>query len=104
MLYHFPTATIIRPSFIFGPEDRFLNNFAGTSSVLNILPLIENGRARLQPVHVADVANAILHSVQNPAETAGLCFDLGGHEVLRLREISDLVFEILQQKPHWIPR
>jgi len=98
----FPSVTILRPSFMFGPEDHFLNGMARSSAVLHVAPLINNGCAKLQPVHVADVATAVVQCVRHP-ETAGHTFDLGGSEVFHLREITNIMFDIVQQKPRAIP-
>ena len=54
----FPTATIVRPSIVFGPEDDFFNRFAGMARCLPALPLIGGGKTRFQPVYVGDVAEA----------------------------------------------
>jgi uncharacterized protein YbjT (DUF2867 family) len=46
----FPQATIIRPSIVFGPEDKFFNRFAAMSQISPVLPLIGGGHTRFQPV------------------------------------------------------
>jgi len=51
-----PTATILRPSVVFGPEDQFTNRFAGLAQISPVLPLIGGGLTKLQPVYVGDVA------------------------------------------------
>jgi NADH dehydrogenase len=70
---------------IFGREDRFLNLFADAQ---RSLPLMAVGRpqARLQPVHVEDVASAFVNSLDNPA-TFGQIYDLAGPNAYMLREI-----------------
>ncbi len=59
VLAEFPGAVILRPSLVFGPEDALFNRFAGLARTAPFLPLIGGGRTRLQPVYVADVAEAI---------------------------------------------
>src|SRR5665811_1944883 len=54
--------TILRPSVIFGAEDKFLNVFAKLQQVLPIMPLA-CANARFQPVWVGDVVSAVLHSL-----------------------------------------
>ena len=56
----FPTATILRPSVVFGPEDGFYNRFAALARISPALPLIGGGDTRFQPVYVGDVADAIV--------------------------------------------
>ena len=55
-----PTAVILRPSVIFGPEDDFLNRFGALARALPALPLFGGGATKLQPVFVGDVALAAL--------------------------------------------
>ncbi len=83
---NYPTATIVRPSVVFGVEDSFLNKFAKMSVVMPFLPLIGGGMTKFQPVYVGDVAQAVLACAENP-QTAGRTYELGGPEILTFREI-----------------
>lgn len=76
----FPQATLLRPSVLFGPDDAFLGMLAAITR-LPVIPLFGRGRTRLQPVHVDDVARAVVAVVQQPA-AAGRCFKLGGADIL----------------------
>ncbi len=58
-----PSATILRPSIVFGPEDDFFNRFAALARISPALPLIGGGHTRFQPVFVGDVAQAIAAAV-----------------------------------------
>ncbi|MBU2340604.1 MAG: NAD(P)H-binding protein, partial [Alphaproteobacteria bacterium] len=49
----FPTATILRPSIVFGREDQFVNRFAGLIAALPVVPVI-GGKAKFQSVYVDD--------------------------------------------------
>ena len=51
-----PSATIFRPSVMFGPEDQFTNRFAALARMSPVLPLI-GGETKMQPVYVGDVAS-----------------------------------------------
>ena len=53
-----PTASIVRPSIVFGPQDDFFNRFASMSAPG--FPLIGGGQTKFQPVYVEDVADAII--------------------------------------------
>jgi uncharacterized protein YbjT (DUF2867 family) len=79
--------SIFRPSVIFGREDRFLNLFAKLARVLPVIALA-CPRARFQPIHVEDVAHAIVTSLENPR-----CFDqayeLGGPKVYTLQQLVE---------------
>ena len=88
----FPTATILRPSLVFGPEDQFFNRFAAMAMILPVLPLIGGGRTRFQPVYVGDVAEAVVKCLDDPA-TAGRTYELGGPRVYSFRELLELLLE-----------
>jgi NADH dehydrogenase len=85
-----PSTTVIRPSVIFGRGDSLLNRFASMASFAPALPLPGGGETRFQPVYVGDVAQAIARAVDDPS-TAGQTYELGGPEVMTLREIQQLV-------------
>lgn len=69
-----PSATILRPSIVFGPEDDFFNRFAAMARITPALPLIGGGNTKFQPVYVGDVAKAVLKGL----DTGGGTFELGG--------------------------
>jgi uncharacterized protein YbjT (DUF2867 family) len=97
----FPTATILRPSVVFGPEDQFFNRFAAMAMISPALPLIGGGETRFQPVYVGDVANAVIACLDDPA-TAGRTYELGGPKVYALRELLELLLEEIRRKRRFI--
>jgi uncharacterized protein YbjT (DUF2867 family) len=88
-----PSATIMRPSVVFGPEDQFTNRFAALARMSPVLPLIGGGKTRMQPVFVGDVATAVADAVDGKAR-AGATYELGGPEVLTMREIMETIMKI----------
>ena len=86
----FPGATIMRPSVVFGPEDDFFNRFAALARISPVLPLIGGGHTRFQPVYAGDVAQAALAALGN-AGAASQTFELGGPEVMTLKEVMQFV-------------
>jgi NADH dehydrogenase len=97
-----PTATVIRPSIVFGPEDHFFNQFAGLAQFLPALPLIGGGHTRFQPVFVGDVAKAIADAVEGKAKTAAV-YELGGPEVRTFRECMELMLREIDRKRLLLP-
>jgi NADH dehydrogenase len=92
-----PATTIMRPSVIFGPEDQFTNRFAALARMSPVLPLIGGGLTRLQPVYVGDVANAVADAVDGKT-TPGATYELGGPEVLTMREIMEIILSITERQ------
>jgi uncharacterized protein YbjT (DUF2867 family) len=92
-----PSATILRPSVVFGPEDQFTNRFAALARVSPMLPLIGGGLTRLQPVYVGDVATAVAEAVDGKTKP-GATYELGGPEVLTMREIMELILATTDRK------
>ena len=91
-----PSATILRPSVVFGPEDQFTNRFAGLARMSPMLPLIGGGATRMQPVYVGDVAAAVAKAADGKAK-AGATYELGGPEVLTMREIMEIILAITER-------
>lgn len=76
----FPTATIIRPSDIYGAEDRFLRYYSSYwRRQLRAIPVWHNGDKTVkQPVYVSDVAQAIVTCCKDP-DTAGQIYQAVGY-------------------------
>lgn len=98
----FPTATILRPSIVFGPEDGFFNKFASMALFSPALPLIGGGATRLQPVYVDDVADAICEALIRP-EVAGRTYELGGPRIYTFRTLMQLLLAEIGRKRLLVP-
>ncbi len=92
-----PSATILRPSVVFGPEDQFTNRFAALAMMSPALPLIGGGATKLQPVYVGDVAAAVAEAVDGNAK-AGATYELGGPEVLTMREVMEIILATIGRR------
>jgi uncharacterized protein YbjT (DUF2867 family) len=92
-----PAATIMRPSVVFGPEDQFTNRFASLARMSPALPLIGGGLTKMQPVYVGDVANAVADAVDGKTK-AGATYELGGPEVLTMREIMEIILATIDRR------
>lgn len=80
-----PSATVLRPSLVFGPEDQFFNRFAAMTRFSPAMPVIA-GATRFQPVYVCDVADAVMAALDQP-DAAGRLYELGGPRVWTFREL-----------------
>lgn len=95
----FESATILRPSVVFGPEDAMFNRMAQIAAKAPFVPVVGSGTAKVQPVFVGDVGAAVAAVLKRP-ETAKTVFELGGPRVYTYREIAALVLrEIARDKP-----
>jgi NADH dehydrogenase len=97
-----PSATILRPSVVFGPEDQFANRFAALARMSPVLPLIGGGGTKLQPVYVGDVATAVADAVDGKTK-AGATYELGGPEVLSMREIMQIILRVIERERMLVP-
>lgn len=77
--------TVLRPSVVFGQDDRFINLFARMQRVVPLVPLAGAG-AKFQPVWVQDVAQAVQQTIEQP-KAQGHTYELGGPEVLTLADL-----------------
>lgn len=87
----FPTATILRPAVVFGPEDNFFNLFAGIARLAPFMPVI-SGDSKMQPVFVGDVADAAMAALASP-DAAGELYVLGGPRIWSFREILTYIMK-----------
>ena len=102
VLEHFPSATILRPSIIFGPEDQFFNRFASMARFSPFLPAIGGGKTKVQPVYAGDVAEAIAAAMTG-ADTKGKTYELGGPRTYSFNEIYDTVLRVTGRKAFKLP-
>ena len=105
----FPDAVILRPSIVFGPEDDFFNRFAALARMSPALPLIGGGKTKIQPVFAGDVAKAVIAALTGKTE-ADAPYELGGPEVLTMKEIMQRVLAYTMRKrllisdPFWLAK
>ena len=95
----FPSATIIRPSIIFGREDAFINRFAGLVRSLPVLPVI-GAETKFQPVFVGDVAKAIAAALDAPG---GETLELGGPDIFSMLELNQWIADATGHSPMFVP-
>ena len=105
VMKNFPDAVILRPSIVFGFEDKFFNRFASMARLSPILPIV-GGNTKFQPVYVDDVARAAFLGINNDAQ-AGI-YELGGPEVASFNELMRRMLKIILRRrlivnlPFWI--
>lgn len=98
VLAAFPSATIVRPSILFGEDDKFLNMFGGLISTLPMLPVF-GPDAKLQPVFVDDAAQAVGNALADPTAHGGKTYELAGPEVFTMGELNRRIAKAAGRNP-----
>jgi NADH dehydrogenase len=87
----FPEAIILRPGTMCGPEDKFLNRLADRMRSYPVMPEWGFGEAKVQPVSVYDVAEAVNVVANKGSAYHGRVFDLAGPKVYTMAEILSFI-------------
>jgi len=98
----FKSTVILRPSLIFGPEDKFFNTFASIAQFSPILPLIGGGKVKFSPIYVGDVAKAIVKALKLN-NSGPKIYELGGPENYSFKELMEILLEEIKKKRFLIP-
>ena len=80
--------SVLRPSVIFGAEDKFLNTFASLQKMFPFIPLA-GSTAKFQPVWVEDVATALVKCIEG-ISTVGKTYEACGPDVFTLKQLVQL--------------
>lgn len=102
VLAAFPKATILRPSVLFGPDDKFINMFAGLIGMAPVLPVF-GPDAPFQPLFVDDAAAAVGAALADPQRHGGKTFELGGPEVITMLDLNRRVAKAQGRDPLFLP-
>lgn len=89
--------TIFRPSLIYGRDGEFVQLLTDLVRKLPLVPVIGDGRYRLQPVAVEQVAQSFVAALDRP-QTIGQTYCLGGASSYSYDEVLDLVGAALGKK------
>ena len=99
---NFKSSIILRPSLIFGPEDKFFNTFAFISQFSPALPLIGGGKNKFSPIYVDDVAKAIVEVIKLNNSDIKI-YELGGPENYTFKELMEILLNNIKKKRLLIP-
>ena len=92
----------VRPSVMFGRHDAFLNRFATLLRLAPVLPLA-GAASLLQPVYVGDVVAAIVRLLAHPPSAQHSVYEVGGPQIMSLRQIVDYVAHLSGHAPLILP-
>ena len=93
----FKPSVILRPSLIFGPEDKFFNTFASYARIFPALPLIGGGKTKFAPIYCVDVGKAIVKALKLK-NTEPKIYELGGPENYSFRELIEILLGEIKKK------
>ena len=98
---NFNRSVILRPSVVFGPEDKFFNTFASVAQFSPILPLIGGGKTKFAPIYVGDVAKAIVRALElnNPQP---VIYELGGPKNYSFKELMEILLSEIKKKRFFV--
>jgi NADH dehydrogenase len=105
VLAQMPDAVILRPSVLFGQEDRFFNRFATMAARSPVLPLV-GANTLFQPVWVDDVAQVAARAAAGQVRPG--IYELGGPEVMTFRELMEKMLGVVRRRrlilplPFWL--
>ena len=86
--------TIFRPSLIYGPNDHSVNTFVDMVRKLPLVPVIGNGKYKLQPVSLLNVAQACVKAIA-PEKYVDKIYEVGGSEQMEYNTILDRIGDVL---------
>jgi nucleoside-diphosphate-sugar epimerase len=77
--------TIVRPTMVLGKGSPVLGSLTKLAK-MPVVPVFGNGRARVQPIHVNDLATCLVRILEDPA-FAGQTIEIGGPDILTIEEL-----------------
>ena len=98
----FKESIILRPSLVFGPEDKFFNTFASLAQFSPVLPLIGGGKTKFAPIYVGDVAKAIVKVLELNNYKPKI-YELGGPENYSFKELMEILLTEIKKKRFLMP-
>jgi len=94
---NFKPSVILRPSVVFGPEDKFFNTFASLAQFSPVLPLVGGGKTKFAPIYVGDVAKAIVKALELNNSKPKI-YELGGPENYSFKELMEILLREIKKK------
>ena len=93
----FKQSVILRPSLIFGPEDKFFNTFASYARISPVIPLIGGGKTKFAPVYCVDVGKAITRALELKNTTPKI-YEIAGPENYSFKELMEILLTEIKKK------
>tara|TARA_Y100001970_G_C14093657_1_gene781406 strand:- start:247 stop:1188 length:942 start_codon:yes stop_codon:yes gene_type:complete len=97
----FKSTVILRPSVVFGPEDKFFNTFATLAQFSPMLPLVGGGKTKFAPIYVVDLAKAIVKALELNYSKFKI-YELGGPENYSFKELMEMLLNEIKKKRYLV--
>lgn len=92
----FSGAIIVRPSVVFGPEDRLFNLVAHFAKLKHfVAPIFSDLDVQFEPIYVDDIAKAVVALLEG--EHDNTTFELGGPRIMTMRQIAELTLHAINR-------
>lgn len=88
---------VVRPTWVYGPDDVSLNRFLGLGKMLPFIPMFGDGKQDMQPVFIDDVGSVVADAATKP-EAANQLFELGGPERMSMNDVVKAALEVQGKK------
>ena len=98
---NFEKFVILKPSIVYSVDDKFTTRFMTLLSRLPIMPLYYNGNTKFSPIHVSDLVDIILNTIEN--KNNNLVLECVGPEILTFKEIIEKLLISIQKKRFLVP-
>jgi NADH dehydrogenase len=98
----FAGATIVRPSVLFGEDDKFVNLFAGYVATLPIVPVF-GAASQLQPLWVEDAAESVANALADPDKHGGKTYEIAGPEAVTMLDLNQRIAKAQGRDRHFLP-
>ncbi len=83
--------TIIQPSVLFGKDAPFIKGLADLIRTAPVVPLIGGGKTLFQPIYVEDVVTVIMKVLEEPAQSNGKTYTIGGPAYYSFSQVIDIL-------------
>lgn len=89
--------TILRPSLIYGPGDKFTIRLSEILRRAPVMPVIGSGKYRVQPIYIDDVVSCMVKAVTSDAFLNEI-YEIGGPDQLTYEEVTKAIAEAMGLK------
>lgn len=89
---------ILKPSIVFGAEDRFFNFFANMARFSPFLPLVGGGKTLFAPVYLDDLTNAIFRLIKKNPSDKNRIFEAYGPDTASFKVLMQFLLHTIRRK------